>query len=75
VSKNTISFTLAHNVIRLTEMKFSQPLIYKNSFWVQRVAKDEGSRVLINPTALLGAYEIDKIEKFLQPLTYKKTAT
>ena len=46
-------------------------LIY-NDFWVQRVAKDEGSRFLINPTALLGACEIDKIEKFLLTLTYKK---
>ena len=36
------------------------------------MAKDEGSRVLINPTALLGACEIDKIEKFLQSLNSKK---
>jgi hypothetical protein len=54
-------------------MKFLQNLIFKNDFWVQRVATDGGSRVLINPAALLGAYEIDKIAKFLLPLTYKKT--
>ena len=29
--------------------KFLLTLIYKNYFWVERVAKDEGSRVLINP--------------------------
>jgi hypothetical protein len=29
-----------------------ETLIYKNDFWVQRVAKDEESRILINPTAL-----------------------
>ena len=32
------------------------------------MAKDEGSRVLISPTALLGACEIDKTEKFLLTL-------
>ena len=36
------------------------------------MAKDEGSRVLINPTALLDACEIDKIVKFLKPLTNNK---
>ena len=34
--------------------KFSLTQIYKNDFWVQRVAKDEGSRVFINPPALSG---------------------
>jgi hypothetical protein len=29
-------------------------LIFKNGFWVQRVATDERNRVLINPTALRG---------------------
>ena len=53
-------------------MKFSLTLIYKNDFGVQRVAKDEGRRLLINPTALLGACEIDKIEKFLLTLTNNK---
>jgi hypothetical protein len=55
--------------------KFLLTLIFKNDFWVQRVAKDEGSRVLIIPTALLGACEIDKIEKFLLPLINKEMAT
>ena len=41
-------------------------------FWVQRVATDGRSRVLINPTALIGACEIDKIAKFLLPLQCKK---
>jgi hypothetical protein len=36
-------------------------------FLVQRVATDGGSRVLINPTALIGASEIDKIARFLTP--------
>jgi hypothetical protein len=36
------------------------------------VAADGGNRVLINPTALLGAYEIDKIAKFLLPLINNK---
>jgi hypothetical protein len=56
-------------------MKFLQNLIFKNDFWVQRVATDGGSRVLINPAALLGAYEIDKIAKFLLPLQCKKRPT
>jgi len=51
--------------------KFSLTLIYKNDFWVQRVAKDERRRVLINPTALLGVCEIDKIETFLLTLIYR----
>jgi hypothetical protein len=38
--------------------KFLLTLIYKNDFWVQRVAKDEGSRVLIYPTALSCAFRI-----------------
>jgi hypothetical protein len=41
-------------------------------FGVQRVATDGRSRVLINPTALIGASEIDKIAKFLLPLTNSK---
>ena len=41
-------------------------------FWVQRVAKVQGRRVLINPTALIGVCEIDKIAKFLLTLTNKK---
>jgi hypothetical protein len=45
---------------------------FKNGFWVQRVITDGRRRVLINPTALLGACEIDKIAKFLLTLTYKK---
>jgi len=45
-----------------------ETLIYKNDFWVQRVDKDEGRRFLVNPTALLGACEIDKTEKFLLTL-------
>jgi hypothetical protein len=36
------------------------------------VAKDEGSRVLINPTALFGGCEIGRNEKFLLTLHYKK---
>ena len=43
-------------------------MIFKSDFWVHRVANDEESRVLINPTTLLGACEIDKFEKFLLPL-------
>jgi hypothetical protein len=34
-------------------------------FLVQRVATDGGSRVFINPTALIVACEIGKIAKFL----------
>ena len=41
-------------------------------FGVQRVATDGRSRVLINPTALIGASEIDKIAKFLLPLQCEK---
>jgi hypothetical protein len=36
------------------------------------VAKFEGSRFFINPTELLGACEIDKIEKFLLTLINNK---
>jgi len=43
-------------------------MIFKNDFWAHRVANDEDSRVLINPTTLLGACEINKLEKFLLPL-------
>jgi len=32
------------------------------------VTNEAGSRVLINPTTLLGACEIDKFENFLLPL-------
>jgi hypothetical protein len=49
-----------------------QILIFKNGFWVERVATDGRCRVLINPTALLGVCEIDKIAKFLLPLTNNK---
>ena len=63
---------LSSRIVRGTQIgwnaKFLLILIYKNDFWEQRVAKDEESRVLINPTALHGACEIDKTEKFLQPL-------
>ncbi len=41
-------------------------------FLVQRVATDGGSRVLINPTALIGTCEIDKNAKFLLTLTNRK---
>ena len=41
------------------------------AFWVQRLATYRMSRVLINPTALIGACEIDKIAKFLLPLQCK----
>jgi hypothetical protein len=40
-------------------------------FWGQRVATDGRIRVLVNPTALIGACEIDKIAKFLLPLIFK----
>lgn len=56
----------------VSSARVSETLIYKNDFWVQRVAKDEESRVLVNPTALLAACEIDKTEKFLQPLYSNK---
>ena len=36
------------------------------------MAKYDGRRFLINPTALLGVCEIDKTEEFLLPLTNNK---
>ena len=47
-------------------------MIFKNGFWVQRVVTDGRCRVLINPTALLGACEIDIFAKFLLTLIYRK---
>ena len=52
-------------------VKFLLTLIYKNDFWVQRVAKDEGSRVLINPTALFGGCEISRNARFSETLQSK----
>jgi len=34
-------------------------MIFENGFWVQRVATDGRSRVIVNPTALLTGFEID----------------
>ncbi len=42
--------------------------VLRMDFWGQRVATDGRIRVLVNPTALIGACEIDKIAKFLLPL-------
>ena len=53
-------------------MTLLEIMIFKNGFWVQRVVTDGRCRVLINPTALLGACEIDIFAKFLLTLINNK---
>ena len=56
----------------MLEFGTEERLGFKIFFCVRRAVKDDGRKVIINPTVMLGACEIDKTEKLLLPLHSSK---